>query len=399
MNLIQKFCGVLLLALSVANQAAASECELPSQPDDVAGAFRHANQQRCFGDDSDTTAITAYIDVLLAKYDSAMLEGTAAQEGKSFVATAQLAAILRQGAAGLRTYLSGIPQSEDAETAARVLDRSFERMVEHADALIWTRQDVAGVPKSVLAPLTNAANFSPAGGKDNPLLLLSKLDGSVPNFSVVAHLKARCATVDARACGDELERVGALFRTAKLAGRLVQGVIAKANLDAIASEVAVLDRQWSAYFEQARSQTLIEYFVNAWCWNGGRAQALPPPPTGQWIVLHPGAALEYIGGGPSSDRFKPVVYLDVIGYSWLDYRDDGSLRKPRGLALGLVYVDREESRDVRPMVQAHYGRYELGLTLADGDLGVMLSADLLDITTALSGSWKDAVMAGIRGFD
>lgn len=153
--------------------------------------------------------------------------------------------------------------------------------------------------------------------------------------------------------------------------------------------------EWRAYFEKARSQYWWELQVNSLRYDrrnkrdnlcgvtldkvGSVCSAIGAfePPHDQIIFLHPGAALEYVGGAPDGGQFKPAVVMEWGGYNrWL-WKNDGSMGFALGASLISSYADRSGIKDIRHGFVLHVDhRYSLGVTFGSGKTGFFVSADL-----------------------
>jgi hypothetical protein len=131
------------------------------------------------------------------------------------------------------------------------------------------------------------------------------------------------------------------------------------HIPRLTAEYVKLDSQWDYYFTGARSQYIWELALNSrlydkkllsrckkekgsdlmnwelekFCKDRSDVQ-LSTPPTEQWILLHPSAALEYTSaddGGNSSTR--AVAIVEIIGYNKFAHKDGMPLKWPIGISV------------------------------------------------------------------
>lgn len=151
-------------------------------------------------------------------------------------------------------------------------------------------------------------------------------------------------------------------------------------------EASLNHRKWRSFFDAVQFQYPWELSANyLWSRKFGKRQAedaygnplgLRVPPNGQWIVLHPDVGISYYGDEPSGDQLRTTLIMQWLGYQWVSYDDDHA-KNPWGLSLIGTYSDTTLVRDTGYGVMLHYGKYGLGVTDNDGDIGVTVNFDLL----------------------
>ncbi|HEY0974644.1 MAG TPA: hypothetical protein VGE57_09140 [Solimonas sp.] len=305
------------------------------------------------------------------------------------------AATLRDAVRRVRGALSD--QSPPAMQALRKahtdLLAALDALSDNMDALVKVepgRDSRAGS----IDRLREANSYAPAFTEDNPAYLLEQLVDGAHQVDLRNVLAGPCAEGSSQACREAVAYMANFHRVAQLSRWIVMQGLTPIQLKAIAPEMARLDAMWDAYFNDARSQTIFEYWINGYFWNRGktRVEGFPKPPSSQIIFAHPGVSLEYVPGADnSSDRFKPAVHLEVIGYNGWSYdQQTGGIRGARGFSLGILYADRDGAHSVRPLLQFHVNNtLSLGLTHRDGETGVVISAALLEMGTERGGKWRD----------
>jgi hypothetical protein len=388
----------------VASFTPAASADVCAPADTTAGyadRFNDLATEGCFGGSRDKARVARYLQGegfmdLVWRIDTAQPR-----------ATAPIAAAIRQASRDLRDHLldQTVPDPLELQLAHRSMLQLLSELERHADALIAPGPEAAQGGPGSLAALGDLRNYPSPNEKDpEPVMSLHNIVPGAERVIPTDYLDRNCPATATRTpdCDAALEYLGAFHRVARLARMVVYQGIVRLRLQAIQPQADALDRSWQAYFDQARSQTILEYLVNGWIWHRDsvRQQGFPPPPTWQLILLHPGVSLEYADVPRDADRFKPAVHLEVLGINRWGYEADGAMRSALGFSLGLLYADREDTRDTRALLQIHYrNRYSLGITYGDGDTGVVLSADLLKLGTGLSGEWRDRFMTARGLFD
>ncbi len=177
---------------------------------------------------------------------------------------------------------------------------------------------------------------------------------------------------------DVLVRTRLMERALRLASRPALVAAAKANQLAL--------KRWDAYFNDTRTQYLWELGISEWRLNktkndgrpdaGGVKLGFRKVPTNQVIFLHPGVAFEYLDDAADGSQFEETAILEVLGYN--SWKWDGSdPKKAWGLSLTAAWTDREASDDFGVGLMLHFAhRYSIGVTDHDGDVGVLVSADV-----------------------
>ena len=105
--------------------------------------------------------------------------------------------------------------------------------------------------------------------------------------------------------------------------------------------MASIKRQWDHYFDHARSQYLWEIAINSRRF-GASDDELAAPPRGQFILLHPNVAFEYLGSSAVHDQsYRAIPYLEIVGYNHLKYTNDPFLPMsdwPLGVSALVTYT-------------------------------------------------------------
>lgn len=158
----------------------------------------------------------------------------------------------------------------------------------------------------------------------------------------------------------------------------------RATEQELADCLTVLDRQWNAYFTQARPQMPWELAINARSYDRSKAKKYCPehggfsqPPEHQWIVMHPDIALEYLDDNPDGNRLAPALTLEVVGY--YRWRWNGpAMEWPLGASLVASLSDRVDSDPLGIGVMVHWSqRWSMGVVQHGDDTGVLIGLSVL----------------------
>ena len=130
--------------------------------------------------------------------------------------------------------------------------------------------------------------------------------------------------------------------------------------------------------------------------NNVSKRLLTPPPSNQVILAHPTVALEYVGDAGSGSKFAPSLMVEWIGFNRWVWSESKSKEEESGQlvsnakmknAWGGSFVsslsDRNGTSNLRHGAVVHYdNRYSFGATYGDGDFGVFISLDLMELVTS-----------------
>ena len=183
-------------------------------------------------------------------------------------------------------------------------------------------------------------------------------------------------------CDAAVDTLLDLLGQARAMERLVDVAVQRIKLKELQTRLTRYDRQWTAYFTEARSQMPWELAFNAWRFRANREQYCEPddgfyaPPAHQWIVLHPGVALEYLEGQPSGARVEEALTLEILGFNRWSWGGDGGTARALGASIVAKAADRAGTPVVGIGLMAHINhRFSLGVTHRSGDTGIFLSYD------------------------
>lgn len=273
-------------------------------------------------------------------------------------------------AAGVATSIAQRARAAMLDTVTPETARAFQsaaaRLAELAEAL--RRADLEG-------DLTDADSWRPGG------------DFSVPALGDIelqrTFILEPCRR-DPPSCRAGLREAMELLRLAHAAGRVVANVTTRASELRLSVELRRNDQRWEAYFTEARSQFPLELAANSYLYARNKDEycdargGFCAPPAHQWILLHPGVALEYIDDAAEGNRLEPAVVLELIGYNRWKW-EGARMGTAIGGSIIAIASDRAGEDDVGYGAMFHYNhKWSLGVTRHGDATGVFLSYELWD---------------------
>ncbi|GEM_PF-2785496 len=160
-------------------------------------------------------------------------------------------------------------------------------------------------------------------------------------------------------------------------------------INSVSEKVAAKNRLWDQYLYDSKPMLPFDFFLTdlanrKFQESDQYPDGFRPPPDTQWFLMHPAAALEYVGDAPEGEQFKPALYVEVIGVNrWREearWFDLPLLKYFSGVSLVVSYADRAGVSDMGVGGLFVFGNvYSLGVVSYDGDGGVFLSLDLANL--------------------
>ncbi|MDX2422462.1 MAG: hypothetical protein QNK43_07290 [Amphritea sp.] len=195
-------------------------------------------------------------------------------------------------------------------------------------------------------------------------------------------IDAACPVADmSNDCRAALESLIVLTRHINLVHQVLKNPV-RERLHAIHTELVSLDAEWDYFFNDARSQFWWEFIANNALYDPA-GDSLARPPAGQLILLHPNAAMEYVGSNATVEKaYNLVGIIDVIGYNRLRWREDDPYSKwPLGASLVATYVPATPGDDFGYGLMVHVkNEFSFGATRRDTGAGTettwLFSVDL-----------------------
>ncbi|NGO00139.1 hypothetical protein G5S52_21675 [Grimontia sp. S25] len=146
----------------------------------------------------------------------------------------------------------------------------------------------------------------------------------------------------------------------------------------VVSDLAIeYGKQWNRYFDEGRSQTLIDRPFTAWFYSDElSSQNFVLPPKYQLFLAHPSVLMEYVGDANDGSQFEAALAVEWLGINaWQScFGADFAC----GASLVSTYSDRAGVDDIGHGLMLHVkNSYSFGATVRDGDVGYFITVDLL----------------------
>lgn len=135
------------------------------------------------------------------------------------------------------------------------------------------------------------------------------------------------------------------------------------------------EKDWNAYFENARSQMPWEYYINYEAWvNSKRVGRVGHPLDYQWILFHPSIVIENVSDAVDGENTKEALMIELAG---VNFWRDKEWYEPSGVSLVSLYADRAQTKDWGWGAAIHFGNdLTVGWSKHDDENGVFVSIDL-----------------------
>lgn len=366
-----------LLVLPWAAQAQAFDCASVDTPEFAAGLTHRdrlnaLEQNGCLGGANDTDALTAAVVAALPDGRTPPQLGVSDQERRA----ATLHALDRIAAAA-DAELAALPPTAAPGAAERL--EALAAALAAARAAVADGRDGEGPQRPVYWKFN----------RDNGSFTLAADDGAGLGVQLYrGFLDDACRAPDSADCAHAYALAKNIVRDAHLVERSLTYYAAPV-LDAHYREALLRDRKWRAYFDEALFQYPWELYLNGiWLRKhdprprdaAGNRLGFLPPPSSQWIVLHPNIGFEYVSGAADGNQFEPAVFIELIGYNRWQWTASGEIADALGVSLITSYSDRAGADDAGYGLLLHYGsRWSLAATRHGADTGWLLSADLAQL--------------------
>jgi len=277
-----------------------------------------------------------------------------------------------------------------------------------ADRDLWILAELALAEQARVTSLARAADSPEAATElwrsavNDDAWALERNSGTVPalqNRSVFLGLESPCAdfAADNRAECPAYQDRKTLIIAVKL-GLDLASYNKQGELLAQLQESLIANKQWDAYFNEARFQWWWEVAINGrrmlkgkGCDQNGDTQqrdGFCTVPDDQIIFMHPDVALSWIDGADASSELGAAFVVEVFGKNKWEWSRNGTMQKARGWSVIASYSDQADDWGYGLMY--HYrNRYSLAVTSTSGDVGVLLSMDLSDALFERKSKYKN----------
>ncbi len=393
LRFIRYFVFAAFILTTPAALAVTPECarfDMPSIVNSVAPGNRlnALEQNGCLGGDLDDNALTRTVTATLATAGSPQASGVSDEERRQ--ATAQALEQVAQSTATQRAAISG----EDRFSVRERLQR-LESALGEARSAVASGRSGEGLQRPAYWQYDRDK-----GSLNKPVDVTLRIDITL----FAGFIDTACPALPP---GPDCQQVYTAAQDILRYVRLVERSLtyySRPIIDAHYADARRRDRQWDAYFDEALFQYPWELALNgAWLKKHdprpedahGNKLGFLPPPTSQWIVLHPNVGMEYVAAAPDGQQFKPVVYIEMLGYNRWRWGESGDMKNALGWSVLASYADRAATKDLRYGVMVHYrNSFDLGITYSDKDVGVILSMDLAQAVSRVSDTARKVLRFG-----
>lgn len=159
---------------------------------------------------------------------------------------------------------------------------------------------------------------------------------------------------------------------------IAQSLIAQPPAREVSKNLAVLEQQWTTYFQESKSQTIWELWANGKMFKHNNIKLeYAEPPSYQLVIMHPTLVVENVKDAVDGDQLKEAIMMELIGADWWG-QDKWYI--PSGFAVVSTYSDRAGVDDWGYGVSINFkSNLSIGATDRDGDVGFFITLDLLKI--------------------
>lgn len=144
---------------------------------------------------------------------------------------------------------------------------------------------------------------------------------------------------------------------------------------------------WQRYFEERRSQTLLELTINTWSYRKELRKREPiDPPNYQLIFMHPSIVLQQSPDEIDGSQLKGALAVEWLGINFWD------LKVPLGASVVTTYADRAIGKDFTTGFMIHISNdYSIGITHIGGENNIFISVDLMKLFEDKNSNFKKFV--------
>jgi hypothetical protein len=208
------------------------------------------------------------------------------------------------------------------------------------------------------------------------------ITNGLPEFDIYSALENACTD---SSCKDEYILARKIANQFKM-GLLFSGEIASEGREAVFNSVAEKNKLWDQFFYESRPMLPLDIAFTDWIegvYDRPLDNGFNVPPSKQWFLLHPGIGIEWVDAAESTTKNEIVIYLEAIGFNiWneKDRFDFPILRHISGVSLAAVASDRIGVDNIGAgLVFTINNSYQFGVSSYDGDVGVILSVNFMDM--------------------
>ncbi len=153
---------------------------------------------------------------------------------------------------------------------------------------------------------------------------------------------------------------------------------------------------WNKYFNESRSQTIIDRSFTAWRNSEKlRSNAFQKAPDLQYFLFHPSVVMEYVDGAQDGEQFAAALSVEWLGINNWRGCNLGFVKVPCGISAISIFSDKASTTDTGYGLMLHINNaYSFGVVDRDGETGAFLNVDLLKAFESKEkevSAWKEKV--------
>ena len=209
---------------------------------------------------------------------------------------------------------------------------------------------------------------------DDPKLAIS-MDYS-PTYIIESDLLTECNnSVKAKSSNENCQSALKEFETIY---NYAQGTAAQPLAIELSKRLAFLETKWDEFFNESRSQTLLEMIINGAIFQKeNKEHKFAEPPSWQLIFMHPTIVVENVPEAVDGDQLKEAIMIEAIGADWWQ-QDKWYL--PSGGSFVVTYSDRSGVDDWGYGIALNFkSKFTLGASNHGGDIGAFITIDFLKL--------------------
>tara|TARA_R110001599_G_scaffold89364_1_gene236539 strand:- start:669 stop:1835 length:1167 start_codon:yes stop_codon:yes gene_type:complete len=171
-------------------------------------------------------------------------------------------------------------------------------------------------------------------------------------------------------CYDLITAIVAVYQQA-------QQRIVEEDLKSTSKYLDRVTKEWEAFRTKTKPQMPWELGMNGASFSKSYTSGFLPPPSFQWIALHPGIAVDNLSTAADGNQMTEAFMLEIIG---LDFWKQDRWYLPTGSSVTVLYADRADTSDFRWGLSFVFNNSMIiGPSVHGKDYGVFLTLDLMEL--------------------
>lgn len=281
-------------------------------------------------------------------------------------------------------------------TSAELL-MQYETLARNTIEEVSTRFDKLDFKKELLIQMEHFFELAQKGVKKSSLPSfkvstdLSDLDSTGLKFQFTDWDTFGVAEVESEQCKKpEFPTCRALLESLAVAINQYKEPYVKYSGKDLTKKTTLLKGYWEGYFEEARSQTLLDSIFTTYMEQDYLSQdRLVSPMEKQWFLVHPSIVIENVGDAIDGEQDQVALAVEWIGVNWWD-KETSPIGYPVGISIASIYSDRPGVDDVgHGLMFTFDNSISVGWADHGGDNGFYVTVDFLSLVSEKQGRWED----------